>query len=67
MRISNEYMTETCKIGQGKKCCRYLTVGVNGFECEKLGTLKTIIDLRVSQMRAQSDNCDGLDNKNEDK
>jgi hypothetical protein len=63
-RITKEYMLETCKVGQDKECCRYITVGANGFDCEKLGPLKSTFDLRVEvgYMNAQGDNCDGLDN-----
>lgn len=65
MRIDDNQRTNVCKIGQGKDCCRYLTVGGNGFECEKLSPLKFILDLRVkmSNMVAQGDNCNGLNNK----
>lgn len=28
----NDIIKNTCKIGQGSKCCKYLAVGSNGFE-----------------------------------
>lgn len=60
--MMEKYVREICKIGQGNDCCRYLTVGGNGFECAKLGSLKGILDQRAKAktMHAQSDNCDGL-------
>ncbi len=51
---------EVCKIGQGKDCCRYLTMGPNGFECAKLNLgLMLTIDARVESMNAKGDNCEG--------
>lgn len=56
----DSYVRDTCKIGQGNSCCRYLVCGANGFECSKLTTMKETIDLRVDSMTAKSDNCDGV-------
>lgn len=54
---------ETCKIGQGADCCRYLIMGCTGFECAKLEHgLKVTIDARVESMSAQADNCEGKEN-----
>ena len=51
-----------CNFGKGELCCKYLTVGVNGFGCVKLiPDLKTIIDNRTD-MTAKGDNCDGRSN-----
>ena len=61
--ITNEYIKETCKIGQGADCCRYLVSGVNGFECAKLSEgLKRLIDHRVMNFTydAVGDNCPGV-------
>ena len=60
--VPNEHMQKVCKIGQGKECCRYLTVSMVGFECEKGGELAAILDKRVAQneMVAQGDNCEGI-------
>jgi hypothetical protein len=63
MAISDgKYIDEVCLIGKGKKCCRYLGVSANGFECFKLdNSLKSEIDKRISfgLMTAQGDNCKG--------
>lgn len=57
----NEHVKTVCKIGQGKECCRYLTMGPDGLCCEKKSSLKTILDQRVASnsMTAQGDNCEG--------
>jgi len=65
-RLDLEYVKQTCKIGQGKSCCRYLVMGANGFECGKLErTLRDALNKRVASntIVAQGDNCDGLDNE----
>jgi hypothetical protein len=58
----NEYIMNTCKLGQGSKCCRYLIAGPNGFECAKqhIG-MKNYLDMRVAadDMNAKGDNCIG--------
>ena len=60
MEITKEYMDEVCKMGQGADCCRYITVGAEGFLCAKDDPyLKPAIDRRVIQMTAKGDNCDG--------
>jgi len=58
-------MEKTCKIGQGKDCCRYILLGAEGFHCGKLTSLKSILDSRVEAgtMIAQADNCNGLNNQ----
>lgn len=55
-----EYIKTVCKIGQGVKCCRYLTVGKDGFRCQKHSPLKPVIDARMSSYTSQGDNCDGF-------
>ena len=62
----NYHLRNTCKIGQAEKCCRYLTVGAEGFECAKLTSLKPTIDARVEAgtFTAKGDNCLGV---NDDK
>ena len=63
MVIPNKYVTEVCKMGSGKLCCRYLILGGMGFECaKKEQSLKRYLDLRVEQgtINATGDNCDGL-------
>lgn len=58
--IPKETLKNVCKIGQGKDCCRYITCGPNGFECEKHTSLKKTLDNSVSHMVAKGDNCEGL-------
>lgn len=55
------YIENICKIGQGASCCRYLTVGVKGWACEKTTSLRAAIDQRVltGQFTALGDNCEG--------
>jgi hypothetical protein len=48
-RLSTEKVTNTCKIGQGNECCRYLVVGASGFECVKATETKEFIDSRVKK------------------
>lgn len=62
---SLEYAMETCKIGQGHDCCRYLTMNPAGFSCEKHGRLKSHLDKRVADntIVAQGDNCEGLSSR----
>lgn len=35
VRLDTAEATNICKIGQGEKCCAYLAMGTNGFECIK--------------------------------
>ena len=54
-------MKETCRIGQGADCCKYLACGPEGMECGKLSPgLKAAIDRR-DDMTAKGDNCPGDD------
>ncbi len=55
----NNYVKDICKIGQGRKFCRYLSAGPHGFCCEKLGHLRDHLD-HATHMTARADNCDGL-------
>lgn len=57
--VDIDYAKATCKIGQGNACCRYLTAGPKGLECEKHTSLRATIDARVHMMVAQGDNCEG--------
>lgn len=59
--VSGKQMKEVCKIGTAE-CCRYLTVGADGFGCEKKSSLKALLDSKVArgEMRAVGDNCPGL-------
>ena len=57
----NDNVKNICKIGQGHDCCRYLTMGPEGFCCEKKGSLKKLLDERVElkTINARGDNCEG--------
>ena len=53
---------DVCKVGQGHACCKYLSIGMDGWFCLKLTHMKAEIDERTD-MNAQGDNCDGEVNK----
>lgn len=59
--MDEKYVLTICKMGQGKECCRYLTMGSRGWSCEKLTNLKSYFDKRVTEntITAQGDNCAG--------
>ena len=59
--IADEHVKAVCKIGQGAACCRYLTMGPDGFGCEKFTQLAGVIDGKVERGTYSSvgDNCDG--------
>lgn len=61
MIITDQHLKEVCKIGQGKNCCRYLIMGMGGFQCAKFTNLKEFIDKRVldNNIIARSNNCEG--------
>lgn len=42
-----------CGAGQGRKCCLFLTAGPSGPECERHGSLRTILLIRRPSMNAQ--------------
>lgn len=56
-----QYVRETCKIGKGADCCRYLTMSASGWACEKGSPLQRVINGRVSagEFTARGDNCAG--------
>lgn len=57
---------DICKIGQGDKACRYLerrvTANRNGYQCEKAGAYRKIIDSDVQEdaIIERGDNCRGV-------
>jgi hypothetical protein len=55
------HIKDVCKIGQGHDCCRYLTMGPGGWDCEKHSMLKLVLDHRVitETIVARGDNCEG--------
>ena len=57
----NEQVKNICKAGQGNACCRYLVIGIHGFECVKQTDMREYLDARVAMetMVARADNCDG--------
>ena len=62
-------IVEVCKIGQGAKCCKYLLMSANGWECGKVTpTSKKLIDDSWASTNhvAQGDNCDGNNSLKED-
>jgi hypothetical protein len=60
MKAVPDYINEVCRIGQGHACCRYLTVGADGFDCEKRTAIKVVLDARGDSMTARGDNCPGM-------
>ena len=36
VRLSAGEAKEICRLGQGEKCCAFLTAGGNGFECIRM-------------------------------
>lgn len=59
-RLTKEFFMETCKMGQGNACCKYLVASRNGLECAKLTIIGPSIDKRTD-MTAKGDNCDGIE------
>jgi hypothetical protein len=57
----NEQVKNICKAGQGNACCRYLVIGIHGFECVKQTDMREYLDARVAMetMVARADNCPG--------
>lgn len=57
----DEWARTVCAIGQGAACCRYLTLGGDGWSCAKHGELRYTLDRRAAAgtMNARSDNCTG--------
>lgn len=58
---SSDHVKDVCKLGAGKATCRYLSMGPNGFRCEKASSLRGYLDKRVEEgsMGAIGDNCEG--------
>ena len=55
----NDHVKNTCRLGQGAECCKYLSVSESGFNCEKLTDLGRQIEM-LTGMTAKADNCDGI-------
>ena len=62
-RLTDEQAKSRCKFGEGERCCRYLMVGLGGFQCAKSAVdVRNVIDLRFAEgMNAKGDNCAGPD------
>jgi len=60
-KITDEHAFDVCKIGLRAQCCRYLTMGADGWSCQKAGPLRETIDKKVEAgtFVAQGDNCEG--------
>lgn len=62
MKVTDQ-VKNVCYIGQGAKCCKYLVMGSNGFECMKANPAeKKVIDTNwaIHEHVAQGDNCSGV-------
>ena len=59
--IPQQHVDKVCKVGKGHDCCRYITMGPEGWNCEKHSSLKALLDGRVAalSMNARGDNCSG--------
>jgi hypothetical protein len=59
--ISQVYVEETCKLGQGEKTCAFLMMGAEGFDCAKGTSIEATIRKRLEAgtMNAKGDNCEG--------
>jgi hypothetical protein len=57
----SQWAKEVCRIGQGAGCCRFLTMGPDGWECQKGTSMGVLLTTRAGcgLMHAQSDNCPG--------
>ena len=58
--MNDDFVKDTCKLGKGAECCKYLLMGPGGWECAKINPrIKVHIDRR-SDMNAKGDNCPGF-------
>lgn len=59
---SEQHVKETCQPGAGPDTCRYLAMGMGGFECLKHQPIARTVDrrARAGEMVARSDNCAGV-------
>jgi|688.fasta_scaffold38826_9 hypothetical protein len=59
---AQKHTESVCKVGQGAKCCKYLIMAMNGWECMKADPAdKKLIDdfYSDSTHNANGDNCNG--------
>lgn len=33
MKLTDDYVKQICRLGQGENCCAFLVIGSKGFEC----------------------------------
>ncbi len=61
-KITKAHLNSVCKIHQGEKTCRYISLGLKGFACAKHTRMKPILDSFVDEQKisARGDNCEGL-------
>ena len=62
MSLKNEHVSEVCCLGKGERCCRYLGMGSDGWQCLKHTGFRAAVDERFAagQMAAKGDNCEGF-------
>lgn len=60
-RPDDDWARNICKIGTGERCCRFLTVGPEGWSCEKATAMGSMLTERAAagNMTSQGDNCEG--------
>ena len=59
--VTDDQVTNLCKMGQGENCCSFLVMSPDGFMCAKKTDMAGLIHHRRSlgTMTAQGDNCSG--------
>jgi hypothetical protein len=59
--LTDAHVMSVCNPGAGAATCRYLTMGRDGWCCEKITGLRLTLDLRADRgdMTAIGDNCEG--------
>ena len=70
LNLNITHTEKVCKIGKGGDTCKYLILGMGGFQCakDKIENKKAIDDNWASNPHvAQGDNCVGYDNFQKEK
>lgn len=62
MNIPMRHLVNKCAIGQGKKCCAFIGSADGAWQCLKGTEAEATVRQRLAEksMRAQGDNCPGL-------
>lgn len=56
VRMAPEEAKEVCRLGEGEKCCAFLVVGKDGFECIRMSSPTIILDrLKKGTMNAKGE------------